>query len=127
MSKIQDPQHSSKLSESKPSLDLNDILVVEPHSHADSLPDEELNHRAGSVLNTPTFQNGLYRQNLVEEPSCCAKFCCCCVVGKCKDRSGLSRKRDSDCGVLVIVIGLAIFSLAYYFSRTNVYSIVQRQ
>eukprot|EP00094_Tigriopus_californicus_P010573 TCALIF_10200-PA protein Name:"Similar to fdl Probable beta-hexosaminidase fdl (Drosophila melanogaster)" AED:0.06 eAED:0.06 QI:90/0.6/0.33/1/0.4/0.33/6/0/623 len=128
MSTNQTPPHIPKptSTEGTSSPDLNDILVVEPQARPDCPPDPTVLQRECAVLNTTQFQNGLYRPKIDEETNCCAQFCCCCFGGKCQDRSGLSRKRDSDCGVLVIVIGLAIFSLAYYFSRTNVYSIVQR-
>lgn len=58
---------------------------------------------------------GMEKQRQTQE----GKFCCCFP------RKKKEKRESSDKGVLVILVGLIVFSLAYYFSRSTVYTITQ--
>lgn len=65
---------------------------------------------------------------------CWRRCCCCCRRKRPPDRSsyhivtsagGGTGRNDSNMGVLVIIVGLVLFSVAYFFSKPSEYVIKQ--
>ena len=118
--------------------------------HTDVFPDpaatSEHDLRAGLETTSLTFEDEILRDGTAEDKSedgdevsegdeegyCWRNFWCfCCNRARRRrrrrKRRGEGRKRESDYGVLIIVVGLVVFSVFYFFSRTSVYKIIPLQ
>ena len=121
--------------------------------HTDVFPDpaeaSEADLRSGLETTSLTFEDEILcdggpasledgKDGEDEEPSeeedegyCWRNFWCfCCDRARRRRRRKRrreGRKRESDYGVLIIVVGLVVFSVFYFFSRTSVYKIIPLQ
>ena len=94
------------------------------NSHANGLEEEDdIHHEPEADPSRDTAEEE-------EDPGYCWRnfWCYCWLRRKRRARlDGQKRKRETDYGVLIIVVGLAVFSIFYFFSRTSVYRIVPLQ